>query len=53
MGGYQSISGNYIHIDKHGDSQVFYVLLLSNVLTHGIIKVKQIIWLELKNDNKN
>ena len=23
MGGYQSISGNYIHIDKNGDSQVF------------------------------
>ena len=24
MGGYQSISGNYIHIDKNGDSQGNY-----------------------------
>merc|ERR1719322_302896 len=35
MGGYQSISGNYIHIDKNGDSQGNYTAFAFKPYTDG------------------
>ena len=49
MGGYQSISGNYIHIDKNGDSQVFHVWQLLNLS----FQYKKIIGLKLEIDKEN
>ena len=34
MGGYNSISGNYIHIDKNGDSQVIGITKRCYVLPY-------------------
>ena len=39
MGGYQSISGNYIHIDTNGDSQVIKNFALCNKSSDFFTKI--------------